>query len=55
MTLDTGDKKFILDVTKERLKAAQGFDKDNWPDFADPSFHEATYLHYEQTPYWVRT
>jgi sporulation protein YlmC with PRC-barrel domain len=27
---------FVLNVPKDRLKAAPGFDKSNWPDFADP-------------------
>jgi sporulation protein YlmC with PRC-barrel domain len=29
---------FVLNVPKDRLKAAPGFDKDNWPDFADPQW-----------------
>jgi sporulation protein YlmC with PRC-barrel domain len=29
---------FVLNVPKDRLKAAPGFDKNNWPDFADPSW-----------------
>jgi hypothetical protein len=54
LTIDSEDEKFILDAPKERLKAAKGFDKDNWPDFADPAFHETTYKHYGQAPYWTR-
>ena len=33
LTMDTDNHRFILDVDKERLKDAQGFDKDHWPDF----------------------
>lgn len=29
---------FILNLDKERLKDAPGFDKDHWPDFVSPSF-----------------
>jgi len=29
---------FVLDVDKEKLKNAPGFDKNNWPDLADPRF-----------------
>ena len=29
------DKKFILNVSKETLKSAPGFDRDKWPDVAD--------------------
>lgn len=53
LELDTEDHAFILDVPKERLEAAKGFDKDHWPDFADTSFRETTYRHYGQKPYWA--
>lgn len=29
---------FILQVDKEKLKSAPGFDKNNWPNFADTTF-----------------
>jgi len=29
-----GDKCFILNVSKDKLKDAPGFDKDHWPDMA---------------------
>jgi len=32
LTLDTVNKRFLLDVDKDRLKNAPGFDKDHWPD-----------------------
>lgn len=35
MELDTENKQFVLDESKERLENAPGFDKDNWPNFAD--------------------
>lgn len=35
LKVDTNDEKLILSETKERLKDAPGFDKDNWPDHAD--------------------
>ncbi|RSZ58814.1 PRC-barrel domain containing protein [Massilia atriviolacea] len=33
--LDTVNKRFILNVEKERLKNAPGFDPDAWPDMSD--------------------
>jgi sporulation protein YlmC with PRC-barrel domain len=30
----------VLDVNKDRLKAAPGFAKDQWPDMANPKFGE---------------
>lgn len=29
---------FILDVSREKLENAPGFDQDNWPDMADPQW-----------------
>jgi sporulation protein YlmC with PRC-barrel domain len=43
LKLDTQNKRFILDVDAERVKAAPGFDKDHWPDMADEAW--ATDLH----------
>ena len=34
------DDKFVLDVTKDQLKHAPGFDKNNWPDFASNDFRK---------------
>jgi hypothetical protein len=31
---------FVLDIDAEKLKAAPGFDKDHWPDTADPKWAE---------------
>lgn len=38
MTLDTANHRFVLDVDKERLEEAPGFDKDNWPSHPDYNF-----------------
>lgn len=38
MTLDTANHRFVLDVDKERLKEAPGFDQDNWPKHPDYNF-----------------
>lgn len=38
LQLDTQNKRFILDVSKEKLQRAPGFDKDNWPDMASAEF-----------------
>ena len=36
-TVDTANHCLILNVPKERFKDAPGFDKDHWPNFADPA------------------
>jgi sporulation protein YlmC with PRC-barrel domain len=43
LKLDTANKRFTLNVVKEKLKNAPGFDKDHWPSMADPSW--ATSVH----------
>ena len=35
LTISFHDKKFILNVSKETLKSAPGFDRDKWPEVAD--------------------
>lgn len=35
LTLDTVNKRFILNIEKDRLSDAPGFDKDKWPNMAD--------------------
>jgi sporulation protein YlmC with PRC-barrel domain len=52
LRLDTVNKEFILNVDKSRLENATGFDKDNWPDMADPTFGTSIYRHYGYKPYW---
>lgn len=46
MKLNANDKCFILNIDKERLKKAEGFDKDRWPNMADPTFRSNLYQHY---------
>lgn len=49
MKLNTKDSGFILNIDKARLKDAEGFDKDNWPDMADPTFRSNLYKRYGMT------
>lgn len=46
-------KAFTLSVSKDRLKNAEGFDKNNWPNFADETWATKTYKFYDRTPYWT--
>jgi sporulation protein YlmC with PRC-barrel domain len=55
LTIDTEAHTFILDVNKDQLEDAPGFDQDNWPDEAQ---YEAgwlldVYKYYGYTPYWM--
>ena len=46
LELDSENHRFILDTPREKLEAAPGFDKDDWPDFADPGFGRELYGYY---------
>jgi sporulation protein YlmC with PRC-barrel domain len=50
LTLDTDNKRFTLDVSKDRLEAAPGFDKDNWPNMSDQSWAKDIHSYYGTTP-----
>jgi sporulation protein YlmC with PRC-barrel domain len=55
LTFDTRANQVVLDVDKDVLKNAPGFDKDKWPDTAQ---YEAGWLldiyeYYGYSPYWI--
>jgi sporulation protein YlmC with PRC-barrel domain len=52
LRIDEGEHQFVLDVDRKTLDDAPGFDKNAWPDMADPSFGTAIHQHYGRTPYW---
>lgn len=37
---------FVLNVDKERLKNAPGFDKENWPNLTDPAWRDEVESYY---------
>lgn len=51
LSVNQKDKKLVLNVTKEMLETADGFDSDHWPDMADPDFRARTYSHYGIEPW----
>lgn len=52
LALDEDKRCFVLDASKTELAKAPGFEKDDWPDLADPSFRAQVYAHYGRTPTW---
>ena len=50
LKLSREEKQFILDVEKERLKGAPGFDKNHWPDTSDRAFGTRVYTYYGYKP-----
>lgn len=50
LKLDTEKKCFILNVEKDHLKEAPGFDKDKWPNMADPTWASSIHTYYGTKP-----
>ena len=43
----------IIDIDKETLKNAPGYERDNMPDWGDRSYATRVYAHYGSTPWWT--
>src|SRR5438270_13869726 len=52
LNLDASAKTFVLNVSRELLEQAPGFDKKNWPDMSDPAWGAQIYAYYGSRPYW---
>lgn len=52
LKLDANHDCFILDIDKEKLKNAPGFDKSNPPKAADRTWGAEIYKFYGYHPYW---
>ena len=48
--LDTVNHRFVLNIEKERLKKAPGFNKDAWPDMADINWANEVHTFYGTDP-----
>jgi sporulation protein YlmC with PRC-barrel domain len=46
LQLDTANKQFRLDIEKERIENAPGFDTNNWPDMANPQWKSQIHSYY---------
>lgn len=51
LTLDTVNKRFTLNVEKDRLESAPGFDQDAWPNMADATWAKTIHDYYGTKPY----
>jgi sporulation protein YlmC with PRC-barrel domain len=49
---DTKKNEYILDIPKERLEKAPGFDANQWPSMADEKWNREIYTYYDRSPYW---
>lgn len=55
LTVDTDAHEVVVDVSKELLENAPGFDKDNWPEIDDRNWIGDVYRYYGREPYWDET
>lgn len=46
LTVNEAEKRVVINVPRERLEQAPGFDKDAWPDFADSTFRSSIDTYY---------
>lgn len=51
LRLDEENHRFILNVSKEKLENAPGFDKDNWPDMTAQQFTDQMKAYYDLSAY----
>lgn len=48
--VSAADQAVVFNMTREKLEQAPGFDKDNWPEAADPNWD--THVYYGVKPDW---
>lgn len=52
LTLRPEEHAFVVNIDKETLENAPGFDKDNWPKTVDREWLTGVYDYYGYEPYW---
>jgi sporulation protein YlmC with PRC-barrel domain len=50
LRIDPENERFVLDVPKERLEKAPGFEKSDWPEFGDDKWTREVHSHWGTTP-----
>jgi len=49
---DANKNEYILDLAKEKLELAPGFDPEHWPSLADEKWHRDLLDYYGSRPWW---
>ena len=52
LTVDLDNKEVVINVDRDLLENAPGFDKDNWPEATDNAWVGDVYRYYDSVPYW---
>ncbi len=50
--VDQHNKCCVIDIPKNRLEKAPGFDKDHWPKAGDTTYLTKVYEYYKARPFW---
>ncbi len=53
LRVESDNKPFVLDANKEQFENAEGLDKNNWPDFANPTFGDKAHRAFDREPYYT--
>jgi sporulation protein YlmC with PRC-barrel domain len=49
---DINKSEYILDIPKEKLEKAPGFDPEHWPSMSSEKWHREVHQYYGYLPYW---
>jgi sporulation protein YlmC with PRC-barrel domain len=49
LTVDSENKRFVMNTNEEQLKNAPGFDAENWPNMADETWGKSVHAYYDTT------
>ena len=52
LTVDTENKRLVMNIDKKLLDDAPGFNEENWPDMADRTWATSINKYYGARPYW---
>ncbi len=44
---------YVLNLTKEQIERAPGFEKETWPEFTDERWNRNVHSYYELPPFWM--
>jgi sporulation protein YlmC with PRC-barrel domain len=50
LAYDASDNTFIVNISRDRLENAEGFDPEHWPNMADPDWGRRIYAYYGMDP-----
>ena len=50
---DNETRVYVLNLTKEQIERAPGFEKETWPEFTDERWNRNVHDYYELPPFWM--